>query len=408
MKPLRRRIIVGLIGAMTLVGPVGGAGGATASPGLPKTDTGKVKIEEDFADPGVVKGEDGLWYAFSSQTDLPEPAAARVPVARSVGTDPAGEWQSLHDASGARTDALPDAGAWTAPVDRSRDAPQLWAPDVSPRPAGGYLMLYSALPGTRDEEGHCVGMATADHLGPNVHFDAAPAELFCGPDGPDGRPRGVIDPAVFVDTDGSRYIVYKVEPVRSDDPDQRVPSEIHLRKFVDLGPQGLRWDGGPTKILQADPSFDDPENGQLEAPFLVHHGAHYVLFYSAGWFNNPGYYTGYATSTSLTGGYQKSDTKLLDSDVSRSTGPAHPAHDVPRMSRTSAPSGATRPLDGCVPGNANQLSGPGGATVFSRADRDYIAYHGIWTCDGGQLRTRALYVDRLAWTTDDTPYIEAG
>ncbi|OLZ74416.1 hypothetical protein AV521_01820 [Streptomyces sp. IMTB 2501] len=375
-----------------------------ASPGLPKTDTGKLKIEEDFADPGVVRGEDGLWYAFSSQTDLPEPAATRVPVARSVTTNPAGEWQPLHDDSGARSDALPDAGAWTAPVGQAGAAPQVWAPDVSTRPAGGYLMLYSALPRTGAGEGHCVGMATADHVGPDIHFDAAPTELFCGPNGPDGQRRGVIDPAVFVDTDGSRYIVYKVEAVRSDNPDQRVPSEIYLRKFVDLGRQGLQWDGEPTKILEADPSFNDPENGQLEAPFLVHHGTNYVLFYSAGWYNNPGYYTGYATSKSLTGGYQKSGTKLLDSDVNLSTGPAHPGQGTPK---NSAPSGAEQPRDGCVPGSADQLSGPGGATVFSQGEDDFIAYHGIWTCDGGDLRTRALYVDRLTWTTDDTPYIDA-
>ncbi|MGW1055788.1 glycoside hydrolase family 43 protein [Streptomyces sp. NPDC002521] len=403
VKPLRRSVVAGLISAMTLVGPAGGAGGEMASPGVSKADTGKLKIEEDFADPGVVQGDDGLWYAFSSQTDLPQPAATRVPVGRSVTPDPAGEWRALHDDSGARTDALPDAGEWTAPVDQANAAPQLWAPDVSTRPAGGYLMLYSALP--RTGEGHCVGMATAGHVGPNVHFDAAPAELFCGPDGPDGHRRGVIDPAVFVDTDGSRYIVYKVEAVRSDNPDQWVPSEIYLRKFVDLGGQGLQWAGEPTKILEADPSFDDPENGQLEAPFLVHHGRHYVLFYSAGWYNNPGYYTGYATSTSLTGGYQKSDTKLLDSDVNPRTGSANSAHGMPR---NSAPRSSTRAHDGCVPGDANQLSGPGGATVFSEADGDYVAYHGIWTCDGGALRTRALYVDRLAWTTDDTPYIEAG
>ena len=374
MKRTKWVVAVGLICATTL-----GVTAATAD-GAPKDDTGKLKVDEDFADPGVVRGDDGLFYAFSSQTDIPTTAAAHVPVARSVSTNPAGEWQSSHDDSGARVDALPDTGAWT-----ETSNPQLWAPDVSARPGGGYLMLYSAL--TRGSNVHCVGMATADHLGPDVHFDAAPTELFCGPDDPDGKARGVIDPAVFVDTDGSRYLVYKVEPYSEGDRGRWLPSEIHLRKFVDLGPQGLRWDGEQTQILTADPSFDDPENGQLEAPSLVHHGDHYVLFYSASWYNNPSYYTGYATSPTLTGDYQKSDTPLLSSDVQ-----------MPAAK-------SVRPHDGCVPGSADQLSGPGGATAFSDGASDYIAYHGIWTCAGGDLATRALYLDRLAWTADDLPYI---
>ncbi|MEV0390138.1 family 43 glycosylhydrolase [Nonomuraea sp. NPDC050643] len=271
-------------------------------------------INSDFPDPDVIQAG-STYYAYSTSG-----SAGRIPVASAPSAT--GPWTR-------RGDALPNKPSWAG-------TGGFWAPDVSRRPDGRYLMYFTA-PSTATGR-MCLGAAVSDTpLGPFQPLGSGP--LVC-----DASEGGDIDPSSFVDTDGRRYLLYK-----NDGNAVGRPTIIWLQQ---VAADGVTFIGGRTELIRND---RPEEAGVIEAPVLVKRPSQYVLFYSGGSYTGNSYFTGYAVSSSLTGPYTKAYRPLM----------------------------TTASFDGAV-------QGPGGTDVLG----DRAFFHG-WVNNA-----RWMYSAELGWAND--------
>ena len=310
----------GDVGA-TVVAPVGDVQAATAAPPA-------AVIPADFPDPDVIRAR-STFYAYSTSS-----GTRHVPVAAAPSAT--GPWT-------VRGDALPAKPSWAVSCEADPDC-GLWAPDVSRRADGKYLMYFTAPSATAKRR--CVGAAlSSGPLGPFRPLGDGP--IVCDP-----GEGGAIDPASFVDTGGQRYLLYK-----NDGNAVRRPAIVWLQRVL---PDGVTFVGPRKELIRND---DPREDGIVEAPVLVKRPTRYVLFYSGGPYAGDRYFTGYAVSPSLTGPYTKSASPLM----------------------------TTATLHGAV-------QGPGGADVLG----DRVFFHG-WV-NGA----RWMYTAPLNWTDDVPAVRQAG
>ncbi|MBF8187162.1 family 43 glycosylhydrolase [Nonomuraea sp. K274] len=305
MRLLGRLTLVLTTAAVWLPASAGAAGAAVAPPAV---------IRADFPDPDVIQAG-STFYAYSTSS-----RAGRIQVASAPSAT--GPWT-------VRGDALPGKPSWAGNGG-------FWAPDVSRRADGRYLMYFTG-PSTATGR-MCIGAATsADPLGPFQPVGTGP--LVC-----DASEGGDIDPSSFVDTDGRRYLVYK-----NDGNAVGRPTILWLQQ---VAADGVTFIGGRTELIRND---RPEEAGVIEAPVLIKRPSQYVLFYSGGSYTGNSYFTGYAVSRSLTGPYTKAYRPLM----------------------------TTGTFDGAV-------QGPGGTDVLG--NRAY--FHG-WV-DGA----RWMYTAELGWSND--------
>ncbi|MFC4052392.1 glycoside hydrolase family 43 protein [Actinomadura syzygii] len=311
-------LVTGLVTAMAHVGSVPAA---ATEPSTTATAPPK-EVITDFADPEVIQ-VGATVYAYSTSS-----SRGTVPVASAPSAS--GPWTI-------RGDALPTRPSWAAKEGG------FWAPDVSRRADGQYLMYFTA-PSAANER-MCIGAALSTRpLGPFRPIDGGP--LVCDP-----REGGDIDPASFVDTDGKRYLLYKND---GNALNNGTPSIIWLQK---ADADGITLVGPRKELIRND---RDVENGVIEAPVLIKRPTQYVLFYSGGPYCGNDYFTSYAVSSSLAEPFSKADRPLM----------------------------TTETLDGAV-------RGPGGADVLG----EHIFFHGwVGKClEGG---TRSTYTADLGWAND--------
>ncbi|WP_083753674.1 family 43 glycosylhydrolase [Actinosynnema sp. ALI-1.44] len=285
-------------------------GGSAATAAVPP----KAVITANFPDPDVLQ-VGSTYYAYSTSSQ-----AGRVQVASAPSAS--GPW-TVHG------DALPNKPVWAGNGG-------FWAPDVSRRADGRYLMYFT---GPSAAVGRmCLGAATsASPTGPFTATGANP--LVCN-----AAEGGDIDPSSFVDTNGTRYLLYK-----NDGNAVGKPAIVWLQQ---VQADGVTFVGGRTELIRND---RPEEAGVIEAPVLVRRASQYVLFYSGGSYVNNGYFTNYAVSPSITGRYTKAFRPLM----------------------------TTATFDGAV-------QGPGGAD----AHPDRIFFHG-WVNNA-----RYMYVAELGWAND--------
>lgn len=273
-------------------------------------------LDRNFPDPDVTKfGNTYYAYATNEGKNLPWATAP----------DPDGPWTYQS------TDALPSLGAW-AKTGRT------WAPDVSQRSDGRYLLYYTAWHTASGRQ--CIGAALSDSPGgPFAPVGSEPlvCPLAAG---------GAIDASSFVDTDGARYLVWK-----NDGNAIGATTWIHVQR---VAADGVTLQGGATQVLRNDRA---DEAGIIEAPVITKVGSQYVLFYSAGPYSTNQYGTNYAVSSSITGPYTKAFRFLM----------------------------TTESLDGAV-------AGPGGADVLRDGGGDKLVFHGHRDAGG-----RGMYVADLGW-----------
>ncbi|WP_020519176.1 family 43 glycosylhydrolase [Catelliglobosispora koreensis] len=290
---------------------------AVPAPALAVTVAPSMLIGSDFPDPDISKFG-STYYAYSTNN-----GNGNVPVA--TASSITGPWTR-------RPDALPVLGAWAS-------GGLTWAPDVSQRADGKYLLYYTAR--SRAAGRQCLGAALANSpLGPFTAVGTQP--LVC-----DGGEGGDIDAASFVDTTGVRYLLYK-----DDGNAIGQPTSLWLQR---VAADGVTLQGARTELLR---SGLPEEGGIIEAPVLTKTGGRYVLFYSLGGYGGDAYQTSYATATSLTGPYTKAYRSLM----------------------------TTASLD-------NAVRGPGGADVIREPSGDHVVFHG-WI---NNYSARAMYVAALGW-----------
>jgi hypothetical protein len=277
----------------------------------PATPGFTINSGADQPDPFMLQ-QGGRDYLFTSQDKVPQ----NVPVRSGTVV---GQW-------GGPSDALPDLPAWATPG-------MTWAPDVAQ--FGDHYLLYftSQLRGVSPAT-MCIGDALSTNVaGPYL---AAPDPFIC-----QQSLGGSIDPRVFDDADGQPYMVWKSDQnARSDTVNTQIYSQA-------LSADGLHLVGQPTVIFGPDESW---QGHIVEAPQLVLVRGSYYLFYSGGWFNQPGYSIGAA----------------------RCAGPLGPCADT-----SSAP----------LLGSNAQGQGPGEESVFSDAAGLWLLYTPLWpwrTSDSGR------------------------
>lgn len=306
-------------------------------------------IAQAFSDVGLIRAKDGAWYSYATNTSLTRENADNggpqhlIPMVRS--TDLV-HWEFLGDAFSAGNH--PEWAPW----------PQkgYWAPDVR-YVDGQYYMYYSAPSST--PLGAAIGLAISDSpagpwkdIGHPVVDFVADSEVI------------EIDPMMFIDDDGTKYLYYG----------SFRRGGLHV---VRLAPDGRSTVGTSQQVVAG-------ERG--EGTWVTKRGPWYYLFYS-----------GYGCCIGNVGG---GGYPVL---VGRSTSPTGPFVDENGVSLTAARPGGT--IVNSFNGNSLSATGHNAVTVdragqqWNLVNSDIRADH-TW---GGRPQS----MDRLDWI-GGWPTVRAG
>jgi arabinan endo-1,5-alpha-L-arabinosidase len=285
---------------------------------VPETFTNPV-LDQDFPDPDVFT-EGDVYYAYATNAN-----GINIQAARS--TDLV-NWEVLGE-------VLPELPDWAV-----QKFGWAWAPEVFSPGEGEYVMYFTTRFAIGFDGTQCIGVATSDD--PDGPFHSPNPEPFICQTGEGGS----IDPSMFVDDDGQRYVLWKNDG-------NCCGYEVWLY-IQQVSADGLTLQGEPQRLLTVDQRW---EGILVEAPTLWKQNGKYYLFYSANAYNDRRYASGYAVADVIFGPYVKAEEPLLATDVAA----------------------------GVVgPGGQDVLLGPHGET--------WILFHG-WAPDG----YRRLYLAPLEW-----------
>ncbi|WP_375422916.1 family 43 glycosylhydrolase [uncultured Friedmanniella sp.] len=316
-------------------------------------------IADTFADPSLLRGLDGAWYAYGTSDPLREGEETphRIPVARSADLV---HWASVADAFSDAT--LP---SW---ADTSHGA-ALWAPDIR-YVDGQYRMYYVVTETTVTDEpnDNAVGLATAPS--PTGPWTDSGAPVLGPRRGPSGNPGDFLwsfDPSAVTDTDGSQWLFYG--------------SYNGGISTVRLSADGTRTVGTPTRV-----AIDN----KFEGAYPVHRGDWWYLFAS--------------TANCCAG-----PTTGYSVQVGRSRRVDGPYVDAQGVSLTASRAGGTPTLVQ----NGNRWVGAGhNAVLTDLAGQDWFVYHAIDRADPyldgtDGINRRPMLMDRLDWV-HGWPAVRAG
>ncbi|MEU4782334.1 family 43 glycosylhydrolase [Micromonospora sp. NPDC023633] len=339
---------IGLVLAGTASAP------AAATPDLSYRNPVSAGFADTFADPVIVRGEDGFWYAYGTTDPLREGEGTfhRVPTARSADLV---DWTYVGDAFGA--DQRP---AYAAP------GAGFWAPDV--RRIGDRWVMYVTVTDTTvspDGGDFAVGAATAPT--PTGPWTFADEPVVAPRPGGGGGWLWTIDPSQFTDVDGRHYLYHG--------------SYYGGISVTELSPDGLRAVGTPTPV-----AIDN----KFEGSHVVRHDGWYYLFAStANCCAGPA--TGYSVH------------------VGRSRDPRGPFVDRDGIALTASRAGGTPVLTQ----NGNRWIGTGhNGFLTDLSGQDWIVYHAIdrddpYLDEPFGINERPMLLDRLDWI-DGWPTVNAG
>ncbi|MEV6847943.1 family 43 glycosylhydrolase [Actinoplanes sp. NPDC051411] len=185
---------------------------------------------DTFADPSLIRGQDGYWYAYATSDPLRSGSSSphHIPIARSSDLT---HWSYVGDAFSSGT---------------------YWAPDVRYFD-GHYVMYYAAVP---DSGAYEIDVATAP--APAGPWTAQPSPVVAPRPGAGGGYLSTIDPAELTAADGSRYLYFG--------------SYYGGISVVPLSADGLRSSGTPTMVAL---------DNKYEGAYVVGHDGYYYLFASS-------------------------------------------------------------------------------------------------------------------------------
>ncbi|MFC4494772.1 family 43 glycosylhydrolase [Streptomyces ovatisporus] len=313
---------------------------------------------DTFADPAVVRGKDGYWYAFGTTDPLRsgEGKPHSLPVARSHDLV---NWSYVGDALD--EDNAPE---W---ADEKNDA-AYWAPDISYHD-GRYWLYYvvTQTDATGEKDDSAIGVATASSpAGPWKSHDEPVVEPRRGTGEKDDF-LWTFDPAHVVDTDGRRYLYYG--------------SYYGGIEVTELSADGRRTVGRPTKVAT---------DNRFEGGYVVRRDGWWYLFASSG-DCCAGPTTGYSVF------------------VGRSRSVRGPFTDREGVALTASRTGGSIAL---TP-NGNRWVGTGhNAVVKDLAGQDWMVYHAIdrakpYLDEPYGINRRPMLIDRLDWV-DGWPVVRGG
>ena len=361
-----RPFLVALVAALSGAGLVAGSAPAAAAPPATAgygTDRYVNPVSRDFADtfadPAVVRGRDGWWYAYGTTDPLRsgERVFHRIPIARSRDLV---NWRYVGDAFPSGPAGLP---AWAA-----SDA-ALWAPDV--RYVAGRWVMYFVVTQTTVTAGphdNAIGVATAPTpAGPWRHVGGP----VVGPrPGQSGRPDDFLwtfDPDHLVAADGRQYLYY---------------GSYYGGVFVtELSENGTRAIGQSTQV-----AIDNRYEGSYVVP---RNGWYYYFGSSSNCCAGP--VTGYSVF------------------VGRSRSPRGPFVDRRGVSLLASRTGGSI----VITPNGNRWVGPGhNAVVKDPSGQDWFVYHAIdrnvpYLDEPFGINRRPMLIDRLDWV-NGWPTVRAG
>lgn len=351
--PLSRLLISTLLTASLLSSAVvhSSAQSSTVESRAEPTFTNPVGGDEvpNFADPTVIRGRDGFWYAYATGDPLfPGDDYRKMKIARS---DDLVDWEYVDDVFTPETEPRYDGFG--------DDAFRMyWAPDVEYF-NGRYLLYYSYVvnPG-EGPRWTAIGVATASNpAGPWTDSGA----FVTGPERWEPRPgveawRNVIDPEVVSTPDGTRYLYYG-----------SVNGGVTV---VRLSEDGLSAVGERTPITL--------EN-RYEGAHIVYRDGYYYLFLS------------------VIGGCCAGPVSAYPVHVARATSPLGPFLDQDGISVLGRHAGGT-PVQ--AP-NGNRWVSVGHNTVATDVSgQQWLVTHGIDRNDPYMqetLNARELVISRLDW-----------
>lgn len=309
-------------------------------------------FSDTFADPSVIRGRDGWWYAYATSDPLRAgDAPGLMHMARTR------DWSSWEYHGTVFDDT--NRPAWATPT------AGLWAPNV--RYVAGRYVLYFTVTDTTLNEGDdaAIGVATADS--PAGPWTATDAPAVPPRPAPGGGWLWTFDPAGFTDVDGTRYLYFG--------------SYFGGLWVTRMSADGLRPVGTATQV-----AIDN----RYEGSYVVRHDGWYYLMGSAA---NccAGPTTGYSVF------------------ASRSRSPRGPFVDAEGTSLLDSRVGGTLVLTQ----NGNRFVGAGHhAVVTDATGADFVVYHAIdrtdpWLAEPFGINRRPMLVDRLDWV-DGWPRTRAG
>ncbi|WP_406049693.1 family 43 glycosylhydrolase [Kribbella sp. NBC_00889] len=331
-----------------------GTTAATAAPDPAVKTTNPItsSFADTFADPSIIQGRDGYWYAYA--TSDPLVGGGPFGLMHMARTKDFGSWEYLGTVF---TDATKPA--WAAP------GSFFWAPDI--RYFGGRYVMYFTVTDTTANAGGdpAIGVATAP----------TPAGPWTATEGPVVAPRpdgnggflGTIDPALLTAADGKRYLYYG-----------GFNGGISV---TELSPDGLHSVGAPTQVTIGD---------RYEGSYVV---------YRDGWY----YFMG--SSMNCCAG----PTTGYSVFAGRSRSPRGPFLDKDGVALTDSHVGGTT----VITQNGNRWIGPGHhAFITDAAGQDHIVYHAIdrgtpWLTNPLGVNRRPMLIDRIDWI-DGWPRTRAG
>ncbi|HEX2182408.1 MAG TPA: family 43 glycosylhydrolase [Rubrobacteraceae bacterium] len=349
--PLR---ILGLV-VLALVLLSSSAGHAQETAGTYTNPVSKT-FADTFADPAVIKGKDGYWYAYGTTDPLREGERTyhTIPISRSKDLV---DWTYVGDAFNAF-----NRPSWAAPDGN------LWAPDIR-YIDGRYYMYYVVTQTTVTDEpnDNAIGVATASTpAGPWTDSGDPVVEPRRGSGNP-GDFKWTFDPSQFTDSDGKRYLYY---------------GSYYGGIFVtELSEDGTETVGEPTMVAL---------DNRYEGAYVVKHDGYYYLF---------------ASSANCCAG----PTTGYSVYVGRSESPRGPFVDREGVSMTESRVGGTI----VVTPNGNKWVGTGhNAIVTDLSGEDYFVYHAIDRADPYLdepygINERPMLLDRLDWI-DGWPTVRGG
>ncbi|MBI3964378.1 MAG: family 43 glycosylhydrolase [Chloroflexi bacterium] len=207
-------------------------------------------------------------------------------------------------------DALPYPARWG--VDRpvpGRLKKVVNAPDAA-KVGSTYVVYYAILTQVGNPDRYCISVAiSSSPLGPFVDNSTEP--VVCDP-----NPAGSLDPAPFVDDDGTPYLVWKSEGVVGS-----TPTRIWIRQ---LNAHGTNFAPGSQKVQLLETTLPW-EGNVIENPAMVRHGGRLYLFYSANEWRSTDYAIGYAECASLVGPCIKFGPEPFIASHDNRLGPGGPA-----------------------------------------------------------------------------------